>query len=186
MQGRAGCTAARPSSYPPTTPSRRFADGAAMDWMEQLRILPGVIYAMALGGAIGFEREMKDRPAGFRTHMLVAGTAALLLGLSRMVLEDGHYAGDGLQIDPLRLVEAVVAGISFIGAGTIFASRKGQGVEGITTAASLLMVAAIGITVGFRYYVLALAITLLALGVLTVLRALERRAVGKLEGGGRA
>ena len=95
-----------------------------MDWIEELRVLPGILYAMALGGAIGFERELKDRPAGFRTHMLVAGTAALLLGLSRMILEDAHYAGTGLQIDPLRLVEAVVAGISFIGAGTIFARRS--------------------------------------------------------------
>lgn len=148
-----------------------------MDWIEELRVLPGVLYAMALGGAIGLERELKDRPAGFRTHMLVAGTAALLLGLSTMVLEDAHYAGTGLRIDPLRLVEAVVAGISFIGAGTIFARSSGRGVEGITTAASLLTVAAIGITVGFRYYVLALAVTLLTLAVLTVLRALERRAI---------
>ena len=153
-----------------------------MDGIDELRVLPGVLYAMALGGAIGFEREMKDRPAGFRTHMLVAGTAALLLGLSRMVLEDGHYAGTGLQIDPLRLVEAVVAGVSFIGAGTIFASRSGEGVQGITTAASLLAVAAIGITVGFRYHLLALAITLLTLAVLTVLRWVERRKPGAAGG----
>ena len=156
-----------------------------MDWIEELRVLPGILYAMALGGAIGFERELKDRPAGFRTHMLVAGTAALLLGLSRMILEDAHYAGTGLQIDPLRLVEAVVAGISFIGAGTIFASRGGRGVEGITTAASLLAVASIGITVGFRYYVLALAITLLTLLVLTVLRLFEGRKL-PLDGAGGA
>jgi len=146
-----------------------------MDWIEQLRVLPGVIYAMALGGAIGYERELKDRPAGFRTHMLVAGTSALLLGLSRMVLEDDHYAGTGLRIDPLRLVEAVVAGVSFIGAGTIFASRKGDGVQGITTAASLLTVAAIGITVGFGYHVLGFAIAVLTLAVLTMLRWFERR-----------
>lgn len=146
-----------------------------MEWIEQLRMLPGVIYAMVLGGAIGFERELKDRPAGFRTHMLVAGTSALLLGLSRMVLEDDHYSGAGLRIDPLRLVEAVVAGVSFIGAGTIFASRRGEGVQGITTAASLLTVAAIGITVGFGYHVLGFAITMLTLAVLTVLRWVERR-----------
>ena len=143
--------------------------------MHELRLLPGVLYAMALGGAIGFEREMKDRPAGFRTHMLVAGTAALLLGLSRMVLEDGRYAGAGLQIDPLRLVEAVIAGVAFIGAGTIFASRNGESVQGITTAASLLAVASIGITVGLDYHLLALAITLLTLLVLTVLRWVEGR-----------
>jgi len=146
-----------------------------MDWIEQLRVLPAVVYAMALGGAIGFERELKNRPAGFRTHMLVAGTSALLLGLGRMVLADDHYAVTGLRIDPLRLVEAVVAGVSFIGAGTIFASRKGDGVQGITTAASLLTVAAIGITVGFGYLALGLAIALLTLAVLTVLRWFERR-----------
>lgn len=146
-----------------------------MEWIEQLRVLPGVIYAMALGGAIGYERELKNRPAGFRTHMLVAGTSALLLGLSRMVLEDDHYAGTGLRIDPLRLVEAVVAGVSFIGAGTIFASRKGDGVQGITTAASLLTVAAIGITVGFGYMALGFAMAMLTLAVLTVLRWFERR-----------
>ena len=93
----------------------------------------------------------------------------------------GPLPGDGLQIDPLRLVEAVVAGVSFIGAGTIFASRSGESVQGITTAASLLTVAAIGITVGFRYYLLALAITVLTLAVLTLLRALERRATRALE-----
>lgn len=147
-----------------------------MEWFDQLRALPGVLYAMALGGAIGYERELRNRPAGFRTHMLVAGTAALLLGLSRMVLEDGQYGGAGLQIDPLRLVEAVIAGVSFIGAGTIFASRGGESVQGITTAASLLAVAAIGITVGFRYHVLALAITVLTLLVLTALSWVERRA----------
>lgn len=147
-----------------------------MEWFDQLRALPGVLYAMVLGGAIGYERELRNRPAGFRTHMLVAGTAALLLGLSRMVLEDGQYGGAGLQIDPLRLVEAVIAGVSFIGAGTIFASRGGESVQGITTAASLLAVAAIGITVGFRYHVLALAITVLTLLVLTVLSWVERRA----------
>lgn len=147
-----------------------------MEWFDQLRALPGVLYAMVLGGAIGYERELRNRPAGFRTHMLVAGTAALLLGLSRMVLEDGQYGGAGLQIDPLRLVEAVIAGVSFIGAGTIFASRGGESVQGITTAASLLAVAAIGITVGFRYHVLALAITVLTLLVLTALSWVERRA----------
>lgn len=154
-----------------------------MEWIEQLRVLPAVVYAMALGGAIGYERELKDRPAGFRTHMLVAGTSALLLGLSRMVLEDDHYAGTGLRIDPLRLVEAVVAGVSFIGAGTIFASRKGEGVQGITTAASLLTVAAIGITVGFGYLALGFAMAALTLAVLTVLRWFERRNIVPPEDG---
>src|SRR5690606_36336311 len=136
---------------------------------------PGVIYEMALGGTIGYERELKDRPAGFRTHMLVAATSALLQGLSRMVLEADHYAGTGRRIDPLRLVDAVVAGGSFVRAGPIFASRKGEGVQGITTAASLLTVAAIGITVGFGYLALGFAMAVLTLVVLTTLRWFERR-----------
>ena len=155
-----------------------------MDWIEELRVLPGVLYAMALGGAIGFERELKDRPAGFRTHMLVAGTAALLLGLSRMVLEDARYAGDGLQIDPLRLVEAVVAGVSFIGAGTIFAQRGAGTVVGITTAASLLMVAVIGVAVGFDYNLLAFLVTAATLSVLVLLAWIERLIAGRRPPGG--
>lgn len=143
--------------------------------MAQLDVVGSMAVAMVLGGLVGYERELKRRPAGFRTHMLVAATSALLLGLSRMVLEDGQYGGAGLQIDPLRLVEAVIAGVSFIGAGTIFASRNGDGVQGITTAASLLTVAAIGITVGFGYLALGFAIAMLTLAVLTLLRWFERR-----------
>ncbi len=146
-------------------------------WESQLWVVAGAAFAMVLGGAIGFERELKNRPAGFRTHMLVAGAAALLIGIGRMTVQDPAFSDVALlRTDPLRMVEAVVAGISFIGAGTIFASRRGESVAGITTAASLLMVAVIGVAAGFRYHVLALAATLLTLLVLTVLHALERRA----------
>lgn len=148
-----------------------------MEWQVQLWGVASVAYAMALGGMVGFEREMKDRPAGFRTHMLVAGAAALLVGVGQLVLNDPRYGGAGerIQVDPLRLVEAVIAGVAFIGAGTIFATRSGQAVAGITTAASLLMVAVIGVAAGFRYNVLALVATLLTLLVLTVLRLVEAR-----------
>ncbi|OHE83518.1 MAG: MgtC/SapB transporter [Lysobacterales bacterium RIFOXYD1_FULL_69_11] len=146
-----------------------------MDWMEQLWIVAGVGYAMALGGVIGFERELRDRPAGFRTHMLVAGAAALLVGMERLVLEAHQDIGDLLQVDPLRLVEAVIAGVAFIGAGTIFARRGNGAIAGITTAASLLMVAVIGVTVGFGLHVAALAATMLTLVVLSMLRVAERR-----------
>ena len=146
-----------------------------MDWMAQLWVVAGVGYAMALGGVIGFERELKDRPAGFRTHMLVAGAAALLVGMERLVLDAHQDIGDLLQVDPLRLVEAVVAGVAFIGAGTIFARRGTGAIAGITTAASLLMVAVIGVAVGFGLHVAALATTALTMIVLTLLRVLERK-----------
>lgn len=147
-----------------------------MNWIDQLWVVAATAYAMVLGGVIGVERELKSRPAGFRTHMLVAGAAASLLGIGQLVLTSatGQHTSR-VQIDPLRLVEAVIAGVSFIGAGTIFAGGRGQTVAGITTAASLLMVAVIGVATGLRYYALATAATALTLLVLTTLNLLERR-----------
>lgn len=147
---------------------------------EQIWVLAGVAYSMLLGGVIGLERELKDRPAGFRTHMLVAGAAAFLIGIGQLLMLDPQYTRrDLLTVDPLRLVEAVVAGVSFIGAGTIFAHRGGAAIAGITTAASLLMVAVIGVSVGFRYFLIATAVTLLTLLVLTLLNVLERRLLAR-------
>jgi putative Mg2+ transporter-C (MgtC) family protein len=144
-------------------------------YATQLSLVAGIGFAMLLGGMIGFEREMKDRPAGFRTHMLVAGAAAFLVGIGMQLAHEWSGSGpDQRATDPLRLIEAVVAGVAFIGAGTIFA-RGGEVVAGITTAASLLMVAAIGIGVGLKYYLVACAVTLLTLAVLAVLGWVERR-----------
>ena len=154
-----------------------------MDVAAELQVVLAVAYAMLLGGAVGFDRERRSRPAGFRTHMLVAGASSLLVGLGHLMVE-GH-AGDAssvLQIDPLRLVEAVVAGVAFIGAGTIFNQRRGSGVTGITTAASLLMVAVIGIAAGLQYHVVALSVTVLTLLVLAGLKLFERRVSGRSAG----
>jgi len=150
--------------------------------MNQWWVIAGTAYAMVLGGVIGYEREMKDRPAGFRTHMLVAGAATLLIEIGELLMFDSRYRGSSfITIDPLRLVESVVSGVAFIGAGTIFAARSGATVAGITTAASLLMVAIVGVAVGFGYYVLSLAVTLLTLLVLTVLNLTEHRKRKKAE-----
>ncbi|MFC3816124.1 MgtC/SapB family protein [Lysobacter sp. GCM10012299] len=155
-----------------------------MDWTLQLVVLGDTAIAMVLGGAIGFERELKNRPAGFRTHMLVAGAAALLVGLGQLVITDHRLDGEGLTLDPLRLVEAVIAGVSFIGAGTIFGHRGSHVVAGITTAASILMVAVIGVMAGFRYHLLALAATVLTLLVLAAVGAIERRMLAKVKDNG--
>jgi putative Mg2+ transporter-C (MgtC) family protein len=147
-----------------------------MHWMDQLWVVGGAAYAMLLGGAIGFERELRNRPAGFRTHMLVAGASSLLIGMGLLAIGDPRFRAPFLiNMDPMRLVEAVVAGVSFIGAGTIFAWRGGRDVAGITTAASLLMAAVIGACTGLRYHVLALAAAALTLLVLAALKAAERR-----------
>ena len=146
-----------------------------MPWQSELMTIAIVAYAMVLGGVIGFERELKDRPAGFRTHMLVAGAAALLVEIGQLVVRDAG-AGDAgtLRVDPLRLVEAVISGLAFIGAGTIFARRGEDSVAGITTAASLLMVAVIGVAAGFGQHAVAIGSTVLTLLVLTVLNTVDR------------
>jgi putative Mg2+ transporter-C (MgtC) family protein len=150
-----------------------------METLQEIRPLVDIILAMVLGGAIGFEREIKERPAGFRTHMLVAGAAALLVSAGRALIDDPHFAESVVNIDPLRLAEAVIAGVSFIGAGTIFSRRGEDSIAGITTAASLLMVAILGVVVGFRFYLLASAAAVLTLFVLLAQRHIERRLAPK-------
>lgn len=152
-------------------------DGLLAHWPQQLSVILTTAYAMVLGGVIGWERELKNRPAGFRTHMLVAGAAALLVGLGDLLAV--HFSAEDyrelVRVDPIRLIEAVVAAVGFLGAGAIFRRAGGNSVTGLTTAASLLMAAAIGIAAGLRSYVLALGATVLTLAVLLVLSWLERR-----------
>jgi putative Mg2+ transporter-C (MgtC) family protein len=143
-------------------------------WESQVSVVARIAFAMLLGGLIGLEREIKDRPAGFRTHTLVAAAAAMLTGMGEMMLAQAQHNDERVQIDPFRLVEAVIAGVAFIGAGTMIAQR-GRTIAGITTAASLLMVAVIGVAVGFGHGWLALLATLLTLAVLSVLAWMERR-----------
>ena len=152
-------------------------DALLADWQAQLVVVGTCACAMVLGGAIGMERELKNRPAGFRTHMLIAGAAALLIGLGEILggrFSDSAYR-DIVHVDPIGLIQATVAAVGFLGAGTIFRSEQGSVVSGITTAASLLMAATIGIAAGLHKFVLALAATLLTLVVLLVVSAMERR-----------
>ena len=113
-----------------------------MDALEQawpqLVVLSEVAAAMLLGGLIGYERETANKPAGFRTHMMLAGACALLVGLGGAMLASFTRLHPGvISADPFRLVGGVVTALGFIGAGTIF-RPEGQRVEGLTTATSLL------------------------------------------------
>ena len=153
-----------------------------MDWTNwanltmQFEIIGEVALAMLLGGIIGFERELADKPAGFRTQMLVAGAAALLVGLGDAMLK--RFSADTslhATSDPIRIVEAIVTGISFLGAGTIFRRDSSEQVQGLTTAASILLCAAVGISVALRQFVLAIGVTVLALIVLRGLTGIEKR-----------
>lgn len=146
-----------------------------MDFMMQVEIIGEVALAMLLGGIIGFEREIADKPAGFRTQMLVAGASALLVGLGDTLMR--RYVGGGstnASVDPIRIVEAIVTGISFLGAGTIFRRSESEQVQGLTTAASILLCAAVGISVALRQFILAVGVTVLALIVLRGLTGVEK------------
>jgi putative Mg2+ transporter-C (MgtC) family protein len=116
----------------------------------------------ALAGAIGVERELREHEAGLRTHMLVGVGAALFVIAGNFAWTDLEFGNDvGIVLDPSRVIAYVVTGVGFLGAGTIL--KNGSTVRGLTTAASLWLVAAIGVTVGSGLYLLGLFATLLVL-----------------------
>ena len=134
--------------------------------LAQLEVVGYVILAMVLCAFVGIEREMADKPAGFRTHMLVGGAAALLVKLSGIIIDTLPVSSSLIQVDPIRVMEAIIAGVSFLGAGTIFRRTDKETTEGLTTAASLLFVAGVGVSVATGQLVLAVCVTAMALLVL--------------------
>jgi putative Mg2+ transporter-C (MgtC) family protein len=128
--------------------------------------------AAGLGAAVGIERELREREAGIRTHLLVALGACLFT----IVGAYGFHNFSG--VDPTRIAAQVVTGIGFLGAGAII--REGISVRGLTTAASLWIVAAIGMASGAGYYWPAVAGTALTVFVLWPLRALAYRTIERL------
>src|SRR6266404_738183 len=124
-----------------------------------------LLMAVTCGGAIGFERELSRKPAGLRTNVLVCVGAALFMIVSR------HIGGGAPYTDPARLVAQVVTAIGFIGAGVILRSQGS--ITGLTTAATILMVAAVGITIGEGMFTVALMTTVLIIVVLVLLLKVE-------------
>jgi putative Mg2+ transporter-C (MgtC) family protein len=135
-------------------------------------VLVRLAVAAGLGGAIGIERELHEREAGFRTHLLVSTGAALFTLVSAYAWGD-FVLGNGITFDPTRIAAQIVTGIGFIGAGAII--RQGLTVRGLTTAATLWVVAAIGMAAGAGYYSAALIATGLVLAALWPLRVVARR-----------
>ena len=137
--------------------------------------------AAGLGAVIGFEREIREREAGLRTHLLVAVGAALFTIVSAYGFRDilGSSGPSVLvRLDPSRIAAQVVSGIGFLGAGAII--RQGLSVRGLTTAASLWVVAAIGMAAGAGYYAGAVLATALGLTALWPLRALGYRVIERV------
>lgn len=142
-----------------------------------LSILARVAVALALAGILGWEREQAGKSAGVRTHMLVGMAAALFVMLGELVIWRFQHYSDLIRLDPIRVIEAVVTGVSFLGAGTIFLTRGKDHVAGLTTAASLWMTSAVGMAVALERYVLAIGSTLLLFVVLRLIALLSRGAV---------
>ena len=147
-----------------------------MDVQVQFAMLIKFALAAFFGGLIGLEREYSDKPAGLRTHMLVAGASALFVTLGAPLLDhlDVGARSSLLQADPIRILQAIVIGIGFLGAGTIMRGEGVSGVEGLTTAASVFLCAAVGMGVALEQYILAAGVTILTVIILTFLRQVER------------
>ena len=127
--------------------------------------------AAALGGVIGLERELREREAGLRTHLLVALGAALFTIVSAYAWSDWSFSNrSGIVFDPTRIAAQIVTGVGFLGAGAII--RQGLTVRGLTTAATLWAVAAIGMAVGAGYYAAAVITTVVVIVSLWPLRVL--------------
>jgi putative Mg2+ transporter-C (MgtC) family protein len=146
--------------------------------LGDLDIVIRLAVAAGLGAAVGFERELRDREAGMRTHLLVALGSCLFTLVSAYGFTEFLASGDAVvRADPARIAAQIVTGIGFLGAGAII--REGLSVRGLTTAGSLWVVAAIGMGVGAGFYwaaVVTTGLTLFALGPLRILgyRVVER------------
>jgi putative Mg2+ transporter-C (MgtC) family protein len=141
-------------------------------WEMILRIT----LAAFLGGVIGFERDIHRRQAGLRTHLIVAMASATFMVVSAHFMYFQRYvAGDLVSVDSSRIAASVVAGVGFLGGGSIL--RTGATVQGLTTAAGLWLVAAIGLCAGSGMYPESVAVTVLGLVALTVLRVFEDKKV---------
>jgi len=130
-----------------------------------------ILLSLVLGGLIGLEREWHNHAAGLRTHILVCVGATIIMLLS--IYGFGDFAGEfNVRMDPARLAAQVVSGIGFLGAGAII--RNGLSITGLTTAASIWVVAAIGLCVGAGFFYEAVLSTVLVILILLVLNRLEK------------
>ncbi|AOJ40993.1 MULTISPECIES: MgtC/SapB family protein [Burkholderia] len=140
--------------------------------ISQLEIVSRLLLAALLGSIVGIERERLSWAAGLRTHMLVAVGAALVMVVSAFGFADIQNAKN-VSLDPSRVAAQVVSGIGFLGAGSIM--LRGEIIRGLTTAASLWVVAAVGLAVGGGMYVAAIAATAIVLAILAGLKPIEKR-----------
>ena len=159
------------------TTAHGFNEAGLLDSLNtthsELVIAVRLVLAAGLGAVVGWERERRDRAAGLRTHMLTALAAATFTILTFEIYARVTYANGGTNADPIRVIEAVTAGVAFLAAGAIFRSQGD--VHGLTTGAGMWLAGATGVASGAGYYVLAIMTTLLAAFILAVIRHIEVR-----------
>jgi putative Mg2+ transporter-C (MgtC) family protein len=137
-------------------------------------LLIRLVVGTVLGGVIGYERNIHGRPAGFRTHLIVALASTTFMLVSTHFVYFQHYTKDDLvTVDTSRIAASVVTGIGFLGGGAIL--RTGVSVQGLTTAAGLWLVAAIGLSAGAGMYAVSVASTVFGVVALAVLRRFEHK-----------
>ena len=156
---------------------RRGQDIGVLPHLGWATALARLALAAGLGGAIGIERELRDRYAGLRTHLLVSLGSALFTIVSAYAWT-GFEFHNGVNYDPTRIAAQIVTGIGFLGAGAIM--RQGISVHGLTTAATLWMSAAIGMTAATGFYTVAVLATAVTLLALWPLRLFERRYIDRM------
>ncbi len=144
--------------------------------LNDLELFMRLFLALILSGFIGLERQVHRHTAGLRTHILVGLGSSLIMLTSLYIF--AIYKNE-VALDPARIAAGVITGIGFLGAGTIM--HEGAGVKGLTTAASLWVVAGIGLATGCGFYKAAFFTTILALITLFFLRYVEKMMLGKEE-----
>ncbi|GAB6992449.1 MgtC/SapB family protein [Paenibacillus pini] len=141
-------------------------------YIDNAHILLRLLLSMLLGGLVGLERERSNHAAGLRTHILVCMGSTLIIMLS--IYGFAEFVNEAnIRIDPARLASAVITGIGFLGAGTILFT--GKSITGLTTAASVWVVAAVGLSVGAGFYFASITATVLILLTLVVFNKIEQR-----------
>lgn len=139
----------------------------SFDIWQQISIIVSAVIAAVLGSLIGWERDKAGKSAGPRTMALVGSACAAIVAIGAAVGADAQFG------DPTRALHAVVTGIGFLGAGLIFTDKHATSIQGVTTAATVYITAAVGIAVGLGFYFVGVGLTLIVLIVLRSTHFLE-------------
>lgn len=148
---------------------------------NDLAIFLRLLVVILLAGVLGWERETLGKSAGLRTHILVGVGSVLFVMIGENFVEKYRHLDQIMRFDPIRIVEAIVTGISFLGAGIIFVARDKGVVKNLTTAASIWTTSAVGMIVGLERYFLAIGSTVIIFIVLRFLAVLENKAIQKAD-----